>query len=229
VKFEEFNNEYEKFLRKKEKINAFMIKKEIRSKKAGFQILKIHISQNYLYQKLKCSRIKYALEKIKFACIQRITIRLKKIGNSSRIKLIKNKYLKLKIKKLIFAIRSLIFNKEDVQKKFRDYYLMKNIFYFLKKFKDKEKRKNDIIIKNFTINFSKRKVFNLFINHHFLLRRQDIILSNLKRYYLKNRKRKLRSIFYYWKRFYICEKYRKYKIFQKKIKIFYSLKFLLNK
>lgn len=207
-----------------------MIRKEIASKKLGLQMLKLNMRVDYFNKRLGYFRMKSALEKIKIVCIHIISNRLKKIGNNTKIKLIRNKNLKLKFKRLIIAIRGLIKNKNDVQQKFRRYYLAKKIFNFLKSYKDKEKKHIDFVVRNFISFNYKRKIMNLFKNYVILMRRQDKILSNLKRFYVKNRKRKLRSIFKDWKKFYICEKYRKYKNFQLKVKIFYSLKFtLLNK
>lgn len=166
---------------------------------------------------------------MKLDCIFRITNRLKRIGNLSKIKLMRNKHLKSKIKKLLLCIKGLILNKEDVQKKFREYYLMKKIYYYLKLYNEKEIKKNENLIKNFIEYQLKLKALNLFIRHSNILKREEKILFKLKIFYLKNRKRKLRTIFSDWKRFYICEKFRKYKSFQKMVKFFYYLKFTLNK
>jgi len=207
-----------------------MIRKEIASKKLGLQMLKLNILIDFFNKRLKYLRMKSSFDKINIVCIYTITNRLKRIGNKSKIKQIRNKYLKLRVKKLLISIRALIMNKLDVQMKFRNYYMAKNIFEFFKSYKEKEKRHNDLVVRNFISYQFKRKMMNLFKNYFNLVRRQDKILNNLKRFYLKNRKRKLRSIFNDWKKFYICEKYRKFKNFQLKVKIFYSLKFtLLNK
>lgn len=205
------------------------MKKEIKSQKLGLQMLKLNICFGLFKKKMKILQIKNALEKIKLECIKRITRRLKSIGNKSKINSFRNRILKFKIKKLIICIKGLIKNKNDVQAKFREFFLTKKIFYFLKSFYEVEKKMNDEKINKFLLQQKKRKIFNLLKNHILILRREEQILYNLKKFFFISRKRKLKSIFYDWKRYFVCEKYIKYKSFQKKIQIFYSLKYLINK
>lgn len=193
-------------------------------------MLKLNIRIDYFHKRLRHFRTKSTLEKIKLACINLITNRLRKIGNNSKIKMMRNKYLKLKIKMLMTSIKQLIMNKNDVQKKFRNYYLYKNLFEFLRQYTYQEIKQNDSLISRFICYQLKRKIMNLLKKYLNLIKRQDRILNNLKRFYFKNRKRKLRSIFKDWKKYYICQKFRKFKNLQMKVKIFYCLKFtLLNK
>lgn len=228
-KFEKFQNLCRRFLRKKEKENLFKFKREIKLKKIAIGILKIYIANNKFVEKLKFFRIKFSLLKLRDECIYAIANRLKKIGSKSKIKSLRNKYLKLKIRKLIFAIRALIKNKNLVMKQFKNYFLRKKIFYFLKVNYTKEKSDYESIIEKFNIKRLKQKAFFSIKENLFYIKRQEKILFEMKKFFLRSKKRKLRSIIKDWKRFYICEKFRKFKNIQKRTELFYLLKYICNK
>ncbi len=229
MKFSNFLELIKKLLRKREKQNIFIFKREIKNKKILLQFLKINIANNKFLRKIKFIRIKYSINKIRDECIYAIAKRLKKIGNKSKFDFFRNKFLKLKIKKFIFAIKALIKNKNEVMKQFRTYFLRKFFFNFLKNFSFEEKNNDNFLINEFKINTSKKKAFNLIKYNLFYSIRQKKILIEMDKFFLRFKKIKLKSIFKDWKRYYICKKFMKFKIIQKRIKIFYSLKYICNK
>jgi hypothetical protein len=229
IKFFNFKELYRKLLRKREKENIFIFKREIKIKKIILQYLRINIANNKFLRKIKFIRLKYSINKIRDECIYSITKRLKRIGYKSKVDFFRSKFLKQKLKKLLLAMRALIKNKNEVMIQFRSYFLRKNIFDFLKDLSLKEKNKDNLIIDEFKIRILKQKAFNSIKENLFYSKRQKKILFEMNKFFLRCKKRKLRSIIKDWKRFYICEKFMKFKTIQKRIKIFYLLKYICNK
>ena len=104
------------------------------------------------------------------------------------------------------------------------------IFKFLINFKNKNiladiKKANKF--RNFFLKFNFFE--NLLRRHSLILYRENKIVDRLTKMYKLKRRRLINKYINLWKKFYICEKFRKVKKLRKLAKIFYAMKIILNK
>jgi len=99
------------------------------------------------------------------------------------------------------------------------------VFKILKSYFTTAQSRSNELVQKFKNYYLKRKIFNLIVRNYIRKLREESIICKLKTFYKGKRVQMLRNVVGNWKRFFITEKFRKIKAFQKKVKIFYILKF----
>jgi hypothetical protein len=169
---------------------------------------------------------KYHIFKIfKFFYETKISSKIKNLISNQKVESIRLKYKRHKIVKILNGLSSYIKNKKIKIKFFRILSLKVKIFKFLKFFKNKSIMSNNDMVLKFKIFYLKRKFFTLLHKYIYRIHREQKIISRLKKLKKIKKKRLLQSYINSWKKYYICEKYRKIKYLRLITKIFYAMKF----
>jgi hypothetical protein len=139
-----------------------------------------------------------------------------------------NKKLKTKIKNYFSLYRN---NKRKLIQKaitFRKTCLIVKIFKFFNSFTKQSIESSRNLVKNFRIFFLKWKSFSMMKQMRLINYRENKILHRMKVMFRVRNRKLIQNAIDSWKKFYICQKFRKVKDMQKLVQIFYHWKLLSN-
>jgi hypothetical protein len=200
----------------------------VRNKKTVFREIKM----NYLINTFTYARImqekRNIIHKLKDYCNSQIAFRLNKMNYENKINNILKRKAKLKMKKYFKFYRECKTRTTLKVKIFYEICLKVKIFKFLKEFTRRSKVLTNNLAVTFRNTYLKYKLFKHLKGYYTTFLRESYIIHKLKEMYeYKNNNYKLKA-FQIIKNFYKCEKLRRLKNLQLKIKLFYILKFFKN-
>ena len=213
------------FQKNDEMLKKFEFQQNMKKKYLLFTLLyynkKLCQFQNKRNYKLK-GNILYILKNYR---IFKLTRKITDKDQMSKI----NKFIKIrcyrKIKNLFVIIRETQGKKNHIAEYFKTFIRKMKVFKLMKKNYLNEVKKSSMLVHKFKIYYFKKKIFSLLINFYMIKLREKSIICKLKKLFKTKRIRLIRCVVDNWKRFFIVQKFRKIKKFQKKVKIFYLLKF----
>lgn len=167
----------------------------------------------------------FVFKMLKCFCENKITKNFKKVGTNNRVEQFKIKIVKRKLKKLMI-------NWFDYKKRinykirhFRNTMLKIKFFKFLKENKNITQFNDNKKVMKFKTSFLKYNFFVMLYKFRLIQYRENRIVNKLKKIYKQKRKKLIKKYVESWKKYYICEKFRKVKQLRKITKIFLALKF----
>jgi hypothetical protein len=155
----------------------------------------------------------------------KLTQKINKKDKESKIEKLTKRRIYKKLKRALSAIRDSMNKKNSISEYFYKFIRKLKVFKILKRYYILTQSRSNELIQKFKVYYLKRKIFNLIVRNYVRKLREESIICQLKTFYKGKRVRMLRNVVENWKRFFITEKFRKIKAFQKKVKIFYILKF----
>ena len=226
---DQFITNLNKYLLRKRLIYRFETKRDLLSRYLVFKILKL----NYLINTFILTKImndkKIIFDKLKDNCNYKIKSRISRMSNMNKIIAFRRKRMKNKMKLYFKIYRENKFKISLMVKAFKEFCLKAKIFKFLKEYYRKSTLLTINLAKNFRQVYLKYRFFYTLKRYRNIVSRENYILNTLeKNYEMKNYKLKS-TVIDYLKKYYICEKFKRMKQLQMKIKIFYTLKFVLKK
>lgn len=224
-----YNKLLDRYLKIENDINLIKWKKEFRSKNRVFNIIKNNFRIEYFTKRRKWIKKFWTFKIIRNYCDNHMQNRIKKIGSNNKMQQFRKKILKKKIQMAIFiwleSKRKLNFK----IKHFRKTFLKIKIFKFLKEFKNSNKIKDSRMVKKFRNYILKGKFFLLLKIYKLILYRENKIINKLTKIYKIKRKKLIRKYINSWWSYLICQRFRKVRRLKMLTKIFYGMKFALNK
>jgi len=155
----------------------------------------------------------------------KLTKKINKKDKQNKIDKLTKRRIYKKLKKALSAIRDSISKKNRISEYFNKFIRKMKVFKILKSYFTTAQSRSNELVQKFKNYYLKRKIFNLIVRNYIRKLREESIICKLKTFYKGKRVQMLRNVVGNWKRFFITEKFRKIKAFQKKVKIFYILKF----
>ncbi len=155
----------------------------------------------------------------------KLTKKIIKKDKQNKIDKLTKRRIYKKLKKALSAIRDSISKKNRISEYFNKFIRKMKVFKILKSYFTTAQSRSNELVQKFKNYYLKRKIFNLIVRNYIRKLREESIICKLKTFYKGKRVQMLRNVVGNWKRFFITEKFRKIKAFQKKVKIFYILKF----
>ncbi len=224
-----YNKLLDKYLKIENDINLLNWKKEFRNKNMVFNIIKNNFRIAYFNKRRKWIKKFFAFKLLRNYCENHMQSKIKKIGLNNKLHQFRKKNLKRRIQ---LAILFWLDSKRKISykiKHFRNTFLKIKIFKFLKHFKTTNKINANNLVKKFRNFFLKDKFFQLLKIYMLILYRENKIINKLTKMYKIKRKKLIRKYINSWKSYLKCQRFRKVKRLKLLTKIFYGMKFALNK
>jgi hypothetical protein len=216
------------YLIKKRSIQRFDNERWVKNKYNAFRAIKL----NYLINSFSDARLmqekRQIMLKLKDICNSQIALRLNNLNYESKVKICLKRKAKSILKKYFRYYRENKAKSLLKVKTFNDIRLKVKIFKQLKEHTRKSKLLSNNLVITFRNTYLKYKIFRIIKKYYETCLRETYIIHRLKQIYEdKNFEYKYKA-FDMIKKYYMCEKFRRVKRLQMKIKIFYILKFFLK-
>jgi len=153
-----------------------------------------------------------------------MTNKLKKISLNSKVNSFRKTKLKYKIKKYLSNFKKVLEIRTNKSIFFRDVFLKIKIYKLLYNFNKKSKKGNNDIVAKFTQFRHKTYIFSILKQFYIVIKRENYILSSLRKIYKDKKYNLIKTCIEDWKKFYVCQKFRKAKLYQIIMKFFIVLK-----